>query len=796
MSYEIRRAAVIGAGTMGAGIAAHLANAGIPVDLLDIVPDDARDSSDQAARNRVAQAGLDRAIKAKPAPAFYSVADAALVRIGNVEDDMGRLAEADLIVEAVFEQLGVKTAAYERIEAVRRPDSIVTSNTSGIPARMLIEGRSDSFRSHFLITHFFNPVRFLKLLEIVPTPETDPAIVTYLGQFGTEKLGKGTVICKDTPGFIGNRLGTYGVMATLRRALDEGYAFDEVDAILGTPIGHARSAIFGTVDLAGVDIIVDVSDGFYRNLPDDPFHDLFKVPDFMRTLIANKWLGNKTGQGFFRRTRDGSGKREIFVLNPQTMDYTPSQRYAYPSLEAVKNIADPLERIKQLVQATDKAGKLAWETTADSLVYAATIGSQIADDVQSIDNAICWGFNYDVGPFQTWDHLGVESVARRLQSEGREVPTMVQQILGNGQGRFYTQTTPRSYYSFPSQSYVPNPTGAEPLKLGPIKATGTKIAKENKSASLIDIGDGIFCLEFHTKVNAIDDGITSLMVESVAETKRWGRALVVGNEGPDFSAGANLLQLVMGAKMRQWKMIDNMINAFQQANMALKFADIPVVVAPAGRVLGGGCEIVMHGQHVRAAVETYIGLVEPGVGLIPAGGGCKEMLARWSKGAPGNGPFAPSRSVFEIVAVATVSTSARDAQRYRFLRKTDAISFDRDRLLADAKADAIKLAEMQARGEWKKPEPATFHLGGPGARLVLKDAAKGLMLQGKASEHDVVIADQLAYILTGGNCQPGQELTEQDILDLEREAFISLIGTPKTQQRIEYTLQTGKPLRN
>ncbi len=795
MPYTIRRAAVIGAGTMGSGIAAQIANAGIPVFLFDIVPEEAKNSTDRAARNKVAQGGLERAIKAKPASAFYSRQDSGRVTVGNIEDDLAQLADVDLIVEAVFERLDVKANVYAKIEQFRKPDSIISSNTSGIPAQLLLEGRSESFRKHFLITHFFNPVRFLKLLELVPSAETDPEIITFMGQFGSQVLGKGTVVCKDTPGFIGNRIANYGFLATLNRTMQEGYRFDEVDAILGVPMGRPKSSIFGTADLAGVDILVDVADGLYRNLQDDPFRDTFQLPEFVRTMIANKWLGNKTGQGFFRRERGDGGKRTVFTLDPSAMEYREYPRVSFPAIDAVKEISSPLERIKVMVNSQDRAGKLAWETTADTLVYAAAIGATITDDVRNIDSAIRWGFNYDVGPFQIWDYLGVDTTARRLQQEGRMIPQMVQDVLGNGTGKFYTEQEPKAYYSFPAHSYVPFAPGEEPLKLAAFKA-GNKVVAQNRSASLIDIGDGVMLLEFHTKMNALDDDLIKLLQNSVSETKKWGRALVIGNEAPDFSAGANIAQLLLAAKMRQWPIIDKVTNTFQQANMTLKFADIPIVVAPAGRTLGGGCEITMHAHHARAAVETYIGLVETGVGLIPGGGGCKEMLARWSKGTPDKGPFSASRHVFELVAMATVSTSAREAQGYRFLRKTDRLSFDRERLLTDAKADAVELAEMAARGDWKKPEPATFQLGGSGMRLVLKQVVDNLRLQGKASEHDVLVSDKLAMVLTGGDCQPGQVLTEQDILDLEREAFVSLIGTQKTQDRIAYTLSTGKPLRN
>ncbi len=796
MAFEIRRAAVIGAGTMGAGIAAQIANAGIPVDLLDIVPEAARASTDPTARNAVAQGGLERALKARPASAFYSPADARLVTVGNVEDDMGRLAQADWIVEAVFESLPVKQATYARIEAVRSPTSIVSSNTSSIPATQLTEGRSASFRTNFLITHFFNPVRFLKLLELVPTPETDPSVVATMASFGTARLGKGTVVCHDTPGFIGNRVANYGFFATLRRVQEEGYTFDEADAILGVPLGRPRSAVFGTTDLAGLDIALNVADSLYKNLPSDPYRETFAVPDLLRTMVANGWLGNKSGQGFFRRTKETNGKRQIFVLDPKTMEYRPSERVQFASLDAVKEIADPLERIKTLVASTDRAGKLAWETMADSLIYAATVGPEITDDVRNVDNALRWGFNMEVGPFQTWDALGVEATARRMRGEGRTIPPLVEQVLGNGQGAFYVQTPSKQYYDFRASSYAPIDPASEPLRLPVIKIKSSNVIKENKSASLLDIGDGVLLLEFHAKLNALDDDIFSMLYDAPDEAKRWGRALVIGNEAPDYSAGANLAQAVMAARMRQWKLLEQSTKRFQDANMRLKYSDIPVVAAPAGRALGGGCEICLHSQHVRAAAESYIGLVEVGVGLIPGGGGCKEMLVRWSKGTPEHGPFAASRHAFEIIAVATVSTSAREAQGLRYLRKTDAVTFDRERLLSDAKADAIRLAEAVVRGEFKKPEPATFRLGGPGARLVLKQQAEGLMRQGKASEHDVVIADQLARVLTGGDCQPGQELTEQNILDLEREAFMSLIATPKTQERIQYTLATGRPLRN
>jgi len=795
MSYNIQRAAVIGAGIMGAGIAAHLANAGIPVLLLDIVAPDAQNATDRTARNRVAQTGLERAIKAKPASAFYTQKSVKLVTAGNTEDDLAKLGEVDWIVEAVFEQLDIKRDLYARVEAVRRPGTIISSNTSGLPATMLLEGRSEDFRRHFLITHFFNPVRFMKLLELVPGPDTDPELMSFMGAFCTERLGKGVVYCKDRPNFIGNRIGTFGFMATIRRMLDEGYRIEEVDAILGQPMGRPRSAAFRTADLAGIDTLVHVADNLYENLPDDPQRELFRVPEFVREMVARKWLGDKTGQGFYKRVKGADGKSEILAIDPATLEYRPQESAHFSSLDNVKANPDPLERIRSVVNASDRAGKLAWELTADTLLYTAAVAPEIADDIVNIDNAMRWGFNWDVGPFQTWDALGVAALAQRMTAEGRTLPPLVEEVLGNGTGSFYTQAPTRSYYDFTARTYQPLPATATPLTMAALKKSNGMV-KENRGASLVDLGDGVLGVEFHTKMNSVDDDVANMMRAAVEEAQQNWRAIVIANDAANFSVGANVAQVIMGAKMRQWALMEKAVATFQQANMTIKYSPVPVVVAPVGQVLGGGCEIVMHGQKVRAAAETYLGLVEVGLGLLPAGGGCKELLARWQTLTPERGPFAASRHVFEIVAVATVATSAADAMSYGFLRKTDAITLDRERLLADAKADALALAEAKAQGEWSPPEPPTFRLPGEGGRLVLEQQVENLRLQGKVSEHDAVVAGKLAYVLTGGGASANDTLTEQDILDLEREAFISLAGMPKTQERIETFLRTGRPVRN
>ncbi len=794
MSIKIERAAVIGAGIMGAGIAAHLANVGIPVLLLDVVPESARGSTDRVERNRVAASGLEKALRARPASAFYTPDFAKLVTVGNVEDDLARVGEADWIIEAVFEQLDIKTSLYARLEQQRRPGTIISSNTSGIPANMLLEGRNQDFRRNFLITHFFNPVRFMKLLELVAGPETDAELMAAMGDFCTDRLGKGVVYCKDRPNFIGNRIGTFGFLATVHHVQDEGYKIEEADAILGPAMGRPRSAVFRTADLAGIDTLLHVADNLYENLPEDPQRDVLKMPQFVRDMVAAGQTGDKAGQGFYKRVR-GEGKSDTLVIDPATLSYRAQDSAHFSSLDAVKDNPDVFARIQTLINAGDRAGKLAWELTADTLLYTAAVAKEISGDIVNIDNAMRWGFNWDVGPFQTWDALGVEALARRMTAEGRVLPPLVEQVLSSGSGRFYVESPERRYFDFNANSYNLVPEIGPSLSITVLKQSG-KVVKDNRSAALIDLGDGVLGIEFHAKMNAIDDELVAMMRAGVEEAQKNWRAVVVGNEAPDFSVGANLAQVLMAAKMRMWPMIERATAALQQAHLALKYSTVPVVVAPAGRTLGGGCEIVMHGHKVRAAAETYLGLVEVGAGVVPAGGGCKELLARFAALSREHGPFPASRHAFEVIAVATVATSAADAVQYGFLRKTDGITLDRARLLADAKADALALANAADLGEWHPPTPPTFRLPGAGGRLVLEQVVDGLYRQGKASEYDKVVAGKLAHVLTGGDCSPLDTLSETNILDLEREAFVSLCGNPKTQDRMEALLKTGKPLRN
>ncbi|HLW01738.1 MAG TPA: 3-hydroxyacyl-CoA dehydrogenase/enoyl-CoA hydratase family protein [Ktedonobacterales bacterium] len=796
MTYNVERAAVIGAGVMGAGIAAHLANVGIPTLLMDIVPTDAQGSKDHATRSRVATTGIDRQLKAKPAPGFYTPRSAALVTPGNIEDDLPRLSGVDLVIEAVFERLDIKRDLYDKIEPILGANTIITSNTSGLPARLLLEGRNEKFQRQFLITHFFNPVRFLKLLELVPGEHTDPALLAFMQAFGAGRLGKGIVVCKDTPNFIANRLGSYGFCVTIRHALDEGYKIEEVDAIFGEPLGRAKSAVFRTADIAGIDTLVHVADNLYENLPNDPQREVFKIPDFVREMVKRGWTGEKGGQGFYKRVKDAEGQTQILVIDPATLEYHPQDKVRFESIGKARNNPDVSERAKIIMSSDDRAGTLAWEVTADTLAYAAEHASEIAHNIVDIDRAMRWGFNWEQGTFESWDALGAEWTAERMQREGRPLPQLLKDVLATPEQRFYpeTQTGQQRYFDFSARTFQPV-TGEEGLVRLATLRKNNQIVAENASASLLDMGDGVLCVEFHAKMNALDEDMGKMMAQALEEAQKNFRALVIGNEAPDFSAGANIFALVMAAKTGQWEVIDQQVRGLQDLNMAMKYSQTPVVVAAAGRTLGGGAEIVMHSSKARLAAETYIGLVETGVGLLPAGGGCKEMLARWSKTRE-KGPFPPVRRAFELIATATVSTSAAQAQDYRFMRKEDAITLDRERLLTDAKADAVALAEAKARGAWQPPTPPTFHLPGPGARTVLEEQARGLHLQGLATEHDLVVASQVARVLTGGETSFLREMSEQDILDLEREGFLSLLGTEKTQERIAYTLTTGKPLRN
>ncbi len=622
MPYQIRRAGILGAGVMGAAIAAHLANVGIPCLLLDIVP-----PHELKDRNVVARTGLEKALKAKPA-AFYSKRAAKLVTVGNIEDDLEELADVDWIIEAVVERLDIKHALYNKIEMVLTPGTIISSNTSGLPAHMLTEGRSEEFRKHFLITHFFNPVRYMRLLELTPDVDTDPALMQFMQHFSTEVLGKGVVICKDTPNFIANRIGAYGFMSTIHRALNEGYTVSEVDMILGPNMGRPRSAVFRTADLSGLDTLVHVTDNLYNNAPHDEQREAFQMPAVVREMLHRGMFGEKSGQGFYKRVKNSEGESTILELNLQTLEYQPQQKVRYPSLGAARNIEDPTKRALTILAGDDRASQLARETTADALIYAANRAEEIAENIVAIDEAMRWGFNFTMGSFEVWDMLLQNPEVMQQVFVDQELPALVQRVMSKEAGTFYTGSVgQRQYFDFHTDTYKPVPVPEGTISLAATTAQN-KVVRDNGSASLIDLGDGVACLEFHTKMNSIDEGIIEMLHYAVEEGSKQFRALVIGNEAADFSAGANLLMVLMGARSGKWQMLERAINGLQQAHQLLKYSPIPVVAAPAGRALGGGCEVILHCNHARAHAKSYIGLVEVGVGLIPAGGGCKELLLR------------------------------------------------------------------------------------------------------------------------------------------------------------------------
>src|SRR5262245_16648619 len=798
MTKRVEAVAVVGAGVMGAAIAAHFVNAQFSVDLLDIIPKELTPEekakgwtlTHPTVRNRIVARGLETARRNKPT-AFFLADALNRVRQGNLEDNFGRLAEADWIIEAVTENLEIKTNLLKRIDAIRKPGTIVSTNTSGIPINSLAAGLSPDFRRHWLGTHFFNPPRYMKLREVIPGTETEPWVLETISSLGGLSLGKGIVRCKDTPNFIANRIGTFGLQHVLLVMQQDGYSIDEVDQLTGPAIGRPKSATFRTLDIVGLDTFAHVTRNIYQNAPKDEQRELFKVPDFIENMLARNLLGDKSGLGFYKKV----GKEEILALNLSTMEYGPRNKGKFASLEISKNISDLGERLRTLTAATDRAGSFLWKTLSASLVYTANRVPEISDDIVSVDNAMKWGFNWELGPFETWDALGVESVTRRLDKDGQPVPQLVRDVLGSSAKTFYDRRAGRtSFFDLESkqQREVTYPKGI--LFLAALKDQG-RVIKKNAGASLIDLGDGVACVEVHSKMNSIGGDTIQMIHEGLKTTREGFCGLVIGNQGQNFSVGANLMLILLEAQEQNWEEIDGMIRAFQRVTAAIKYSSQPVVVAPFGMTLGGGCEIALHANRLQASAETYMGLVELGVGLIPAGGGTKEMLVRALQRAgkdPENDLFPQLSQAFETIALGKVSGSAHEAKKLGFLRPEDGITMNRDRLIADAKVRVLQLA---ATG-YQKPEPAkVFALGNRGL-ATLKIGMHQMKRGGFISDHDFAIGSKLAFVLCGGDCNSIQEVGEEVILDLEREAFLSLCGERKTLERIQHMLQKGKPLRN
>ncbi len=792
MARKIERAAVLGAGVMGSGIAAHLANAGVPVLLLDIVPPDAKDSKDPKERNRFALNGIQTALNFKPAPLFYSKRFADLVTPGNLEDDFERIAECDLIIEAVVENLDIKKRLFERVESAMKWGAIVSSNTSGLSIRAMTEGRGDAFRQNFLVTHFFNPVRFMKLLEIVRGPDTDDEVVETWVRFGRDVLGKGIVFGKDTPNFVANRIGVYGLLKVIQLMIEGGYTIEEVDAIFGPPMGRPKSAAFKTCDLVGIDTFAHVTKNCYESLPDDDEREVFQLPEFVHKMIENKWLGNKTKGGFYKKGDGG----ESLVLDWRTLEYRPVQKPQFDSIKATKGVDDPAERVRNLLNTGDRASEIAFKATAYGLIYAAKRIGEIADDIVNIDNALKWGFNWELGPFEGWDAIGVRESVERMEAMGLKVPACVYRVLNEGEGTFYKRVgTKRYYFDFRTGTYQPVERPETVIVLADHKEEG-RVIRENFGASLIDIGDGVACLEFHTKMNAIDDDIIQMMMEAVDEVEARFEGLVVANHAENFSVGANLGLILMAAQMQNWDLLEQMVRSFQKANLRLKYCKKPVVTCPAGMTLGGGCEVAMHGARIQAAAETYMGLVEIGAGVLPAGGGCAATLVRMLAGVPADlktsrMPFI--QKAFENIAMAKVSKSAEEARELGYLRPWDGVSIARDRQIYEAKQAVLGLA----RAGYRPPlPPDNLILPGRDGFALLKLGLYSFGLGGYITEHDKVCAEKIAWVLCGGDIEPNTKVTEERILDLECEGFLSLCGMEKSQARMEALLKTGKPLRN
>jgi 3-hydroxyacyl-CoA dehydrogenase len=807
MKRRIEKAVVLGAGTMGSRIAAHFANAGLPCILLDIVPPNLPADALAAERNKIVRAGLEAAKKSKPA-AFFTSRLAERVAIGNFDDDLGRCAEADWIIEVVAENLEIKRKLLSRVAQVRKPGAIVTTNTSGLPVHLIAEGMSEEFQQYWAGTHFFNPPRYLKLVEVIPGPKTSPEVIETLSEFCDRRLGKGVVIAKDTPNFIANRVGTFSMLNVLRLMGALGMTVEEVDACTGPAIGQPKSATFRTADIVGIDVLAHVVKNIYESVANDESREMYRLPALVEEMVRRGWLGDKTGQGFYKRVKGGDAS-EILALDVHTMEYRPRQKARFASIEGGKAIEDTRQRLRMLVgpilegQKGDNAQQFLWGSISETCLYAARRVPEISDSVVDVDRAMRWGFGWELGPFEVMDAIGVKAFAEQVQKEGRTLPAAIQKVLASGRGAFY-QSTKGSTTVFDLASgaakAVEPPSGV--LLLKSLKDAGREVER-NAGASLIDLGDGVVCCEFHAKMNAVGVDLITMLHKGLKRLTTDFDAMVIANEAVNFSVGANLMLVLVAAQEQEWDEIHMAVKQFQNVNVALKYAPKPVVAAPQGMALGGGCEISLHAARIQAAAEAYIGLVETGVGLIPGGGGCKEMLIRANERAASGDDldlFHALRPIFETIAMAKVGTSSEESRELGFLRRDDGVSMNRDRLVADAKEAALALA----RGGYK-PLAATWQEGAQTTQIkalgeqFLATAKMGIHLLvrgGYASEYDAVVARKLANILAGGSLTAPQMVSEQYVLDLEREAFVSLCGEKKTQERIAHTLKTGKPLRN
>ncbi len=806
MGYRIRHVAVIGSGVMGGGIAAHVANAGIPCTLLDITPNKMIEKEEAAGltldspevRNRIVQSGYQGIINARP-PALFSKSRAPLIRTGNLEDDLELLKDADLVVEVVIENLAIKQALFEKILPHMKDTAIIATNTSGIPLKDIGAKFSPGVKKRFLGMHFFNPPRWLKVLEVIATEDTDPELTNFACEFGESVLGKGVVVCKDTPNFIANRVAAFDQLFILDYAMNNGYTVEEVDAITGPLMGRPKTGIYKLNDLVGLDTNFHVVQNLYPDVPHDEDREILrseKVMRVMKTMVDKGWLGRKTKGGFYKLIKGPGGKKSFEVVDLETLTYRPQEKPDLPGIKEAKGIRSLPERLRRLVRMDDKVGKLVWATISNILSYSAKRIPEISNDLVSIDRAMTWGYGHDMGPFEIWDVLGVSETVDRMEKEGVTVAPWVKEMLKAGITSFYGEKgeTP-VYYDAASKGYKEVPVSPKTISLKALKAQNKTINK-NPSASLIDLGDGVACLEFHSKMNALDGDIVEMINFSVAEVEKNFRGLVVGNQGDNFSVGANIFNILMAAKEKQWDLIHQGVSEMHKALGSFRFCSRPVVAAPYGMALGGGAEVCMGADRICSHGNLFMGLVEVGVGLIPGGGGCKELLRRvvspiMAK-APATDPMAFFQMAFELVAQAKVTTSALEAQEWGFLSKQDRIVMNADHIIHNAKEMVMHMDRMG----YIPPVPGKVYAVGnrgiAGVQILLQSMRKS----GYISDHDVTVAGQLGYVMCGGALQTPRWVDEQYILDLEREAFVSLCGEPKTQDRIEHMLKTNKPLRN
>lgn len=797
MNTRIRKAAVLGAGVMGSGIAAHLANAGIPVLLLDMVPPKAgpgESTDSKAFRNKFTLGALANLKKAKPAPLFTDKA-LALIEIGNFDDDLKRISECDWVVEVVKEDMAVKQALFAKVDPLLKDGAIIASNTSGLSIEGMTKGRSEKFVKSFLVTHFFNPVRYMHLLEVVPGPKTDPNVMKRFVEFGEKTLGKGIVYGKDTTNFIANRIGTYGMMRTILEMESQGLTIEEVDKIFGPAMGRPKSAVFRTADLVGLDTLMHVTKNCYDSLTQDEARDAFKPPAWLEQMVQKNMLGDKSGGGFYQKKKGGEGEKEILALDIKTLQYRPQQKVRYESLGAAKDVESVPERVATVLNGTDKAAQFALRTTMDALAYTSRRLGEIADDYVNIDRAMRWGYAWELGPFEAWDAYGVQKGVEKMKAFGFKVAPWVEEMLKSGRTKFYeADGIYDTYWDIKAKKSVRVPVDPRHVTIEILKR-GNKKLEGNESATLWDMGDGIGLLEVHSKMNSIDEQVTEMMEKSIAIAEKQLRGLVVGNDGSNFSVGANIGALMMGIGAGEWELVKQMVRRFQNANQALRYSPIPVVTAPFGLTLGGGAELTMAGNAIQAAAETYMGLVEVGVGLIPGGGGNLQLLRNVFGAHAGNKDFDALpflKKVFLSIGTAKVATSAEEAKEACFLTPKDGISMARESLLSDAKARCIGLAESSFR----PPRQATFYLPGRSGAATIDMLLYDMQLNHQISEHDRKIGQKLARVITGGDTSSLVPVTEQQLLDLELEAFLSLCGEEKTQARIMFMLEKGKPLRN